>query len=188
MVNLTTVAAQVGASGGNTFSDTIASATQGQCAVIASFRPERPASEPNSDAICKRRVRAEITSDTDVTFTRAVGAGGNCTNADVANTRYERLFFPATLASVQETNLQLSGANAFAEGSLTAVALDRTIGFFSSQGPGGQAGGETDFASSDVVGHSQARLSFTNDTTVRFTRGATGSASSFTAYIVTFAQ
>lgn len=170
-------------------SGTIASAIQAQSAVMASTRPERPGGgEGNAEAICKRRVRAEVTSDTGVTFTRGAGAAGNCTNIDVANTRFDRFFFPLTLATVQEVNLQMSGATAFNEGSLTAVPLDRTIGFFSSQGPGGQASGETDFTSNDVVGHAQARLTFPNSTTVRFTRGATGSSSAFTAYIISFVE
>ncbi len=189
MGGLTVVQGSVGPDSGTSFtSAALASATQVQAAVIASVRPERPSPETNTDAMCKRRVRAEVTSDTLVTFTRALGSGGNCGNADVQNTRFERLFFPLALATVQETNLQLSGASASADGSLTAVALDRTIGFFSAQGPGGQASGETDFASNDVVGHAQARLTFPDATTARFTRGATGSASSFTAYIISFVQ
>jgi hypothetical protein len=192
MGGLTSLQGSLGAQNTASYSSgTLASATQAQSAVLASVRPERPnpGPETNPEAICKRRVRAEVTSDTVVTFTRASGGGDAiCTNVDVQNTRFERLFFPLTLATVQEVNLQMSGATAFNEGSLTEVPLDRTIGFFSAQGPGGQASGETDFLSNDVIGHAQARLTFPNATTARFTRGATGNASSFTAYIITFVQ
>ncbi|MDP1922869.1 MAG: putative metal-binding motif-containing protein [Myxococcales bacterium] len=183
--SLSSVFGSVGSTGGASYqSNALASQPMARSAILASARVATESGNP--EAMCRRRVRAQLSSDTLAAFARARGAGGNCTNTNIQDTRFIRMTFPVALASVQTASLQISGADAFAEGSLTAVALDRTIGFFSGQGPGGQASGETDFATDDIVGHSQARLTFTNDTTVRFTRGATGSSSEFTAYIISF--
>lgn len=184
MAGLTSVRGTVGAQSGASYTDSLSSQPQARSVVLAGVRSV--SGDMNPLAICKRRVRAALTSDTVVTFTRGRGAMGNCTNANISDTKLERLTFPLSLATVQSASLQMTGTDAFNEGTITSVPIDRTIGFFSVQGPGGQATGETDFAADDVIGHSQARLTFTNDTTVRFTRGATGSSSEFTAYIVTF--
>jgi hypothetical protein len=181
---LTTQQTNVGSTGSNPFTSTGNAITESARAVLVSSRSASGGMNP--EAICKRRVRGVFTSDTVVSLTRGAGATGVCTNINVESTRLERMSFGASLATVQARSLQMSGAAAANTASLSSVALDRTIGFFSGQGPGGQSGGETDFATDDVIGHAQARLTFPDPTTVEFTRGATGSASEFTAYIVSF--
>jgi hypothetical protein len=181
---LTTQQTNVGSTGSNPFTSMGNAITESARAVLVSSRSASGGMNP--EAICKRRVRGVFTSDTVVSLTRGAGTAGFCTNINVESTRLERMSFGASLATVQARSLQLSGTAASNTASLSPVALDRTIGFFSGQGPGGQSGGETNFETDDVIGHAQARLTFPDPTTVEFTRGATGSSSEFTAYIVSF--
>jgi hypothetical protein len=181
---LTTQQSNVTSSGGSSFDSSGNAILESARAVLVSSRSASGGMNP--EAICKRRVRGVFTSDTVVRLTRGAGTAGVCININVENTRLERMSFGVSLATVQARSLQLSGTAASNTASLSAVALDRTIGFFSGQGPGGQSGGETNFVTDDVIGHAQARLTFTDPTTVEFTRGATGSSSEYTAYIVSF--
>lgn len=137
-------------------------------------------------AMCRRRLRASFNT-TQATFTRGNGATGNCTNNTVDELRWERTFLPA-YATVQRTDITLADATVEApsNGGLTAVDPTRTILLSASQGPGGQAGGETSFSTSALIGAATATFSFDNDTTVRARRGnATGTAR-FSVQVVTF--
>jgi hypothetical protein len=103
---------------------------------------------------------------------------------------WERIFFPAAMASVQSATVAvdpslLTGAILLP----TPVSPDRTLLFFSGQGPAGQASGETSSTLANL-GLSTAAPDFASAGAgqVSVTRGATGSGASFNLFAVQFAK
>ncbi|MBL8918036.1 MAG: putative metal-binding motif-containing protein [Myxococcaceae bacterium] len=161
-------------------------------------RVENPSTAPaNETAICKYRLRGVLTSDTQLTFSRGVGTMGNCVNLAFDGISWERLAVPNTLAAVQEfAGVTINGnttTSSTQDIGTQTHPLDRTWSFVGGQGPGGQAGGETNVSSDDVLGYTQARVVYSrtaSNTRITLTRGAQGGGndSTFGLFVLTFAQ
>ena len=143
----------------------------------------------DSEDICKRVLRGVVTDATTLTFTRGNGATGACTDTLVEDLAWERIELPVG-GEVQSARVN-HAANTDTGSTTIGVAVDltRTVLLMASQGLGGQAGGESDFAGlgNDVSGAVLGTPSLSG-TTVTVTRPAInlGSAS-FTTYVVQFA-
>ncbi|MBE2251294.1 MAG: putative metal-binding motif-containing protein [Myxococcus sp.] len=146
--------------------------------------------------MCKFRLRSVVTSDTVLTFSRALGTSSNCNNATVSGISWERPAVPNTLASIQALPAVTINGNTTDSGNQNigsqTLALDRVWSFVSGQGPGGQCGGETSVTSA-TPGYTQARISYNrsaSNTRIVLTRGAQGGGnnSTFSLFALTFVQ
>jgi hypothetical protein len=196
VVQLASVEVLRGATAGTgaSFTATVAAPAVGTSSVLLhSQRVTGPGTTPPAEetAICKYRVRGALTSDTQLTFSRAAGsANTTCTNVAIDAVAWERLSFPASVASVQSFPAVTINGNTTSSGaqSIGSVPLDRTWSFLGGQGTGGQAGGETNFSSDDRVGYAQARVTYGTGsiTLVRGDDGG-GNNSTYGLFVVTFA-
>jgi hypothetical protein len=122
-----------------------------------------------TDESCRQSVHGAITSSTQLTFTRAAGAGGNCNNAQV-DVAYERISIPGHRVDV----LTSSPAAAMDGTPITLVAgavdLTRTLAFFSGQGEAGQASGECTDTTLDRLRDCWVRAGFVDANNVSITR------------------
>lgn len=151
----------------------------------------------NEAAICKYRLRGALTSDTQLTFSRGASAMGDCVNLAFDGVAYARLAVPNTLAAVQSfPAVTISGNTTVSSTQSIGTQthpLDRTWSFIGGQGVGGQAGGETNFSSDDVLGYTQSRIVYdrtASATRITLTRGAQGGGnnSTFGLFVLTFTQ
>jgi len=149
----------------------------------------------NPENMCKRRLNAKVTSNTNVALHRGSGTQpANCT-AEALNTAYvQRVFSTAmnatTVADVTFNNNQNAAQTST---TFTAVAKDRSIVFLGTQGPGGLCAGEANFVGSgfdaDDTGPFHATVDFNGaGTAVVVTREvpATNITSTFSPQVVTF--
>ncbi|MCA3013569.1 MAG: putative metal-binding motif-containing protein [Myxococcaceae bacterium] len=149
------------------------------------------ASPPNSDAICKYRLRGVLSGGPTLTFSRGAGnTAAPCSNADFAAVTWERLSFPSSVATVQEfPTVTINGITTTSATQSITGPLDRTWSFLGGQGTGGQSGGETNRTIDDRVGYSQARITITASDTLTLVRGGNNSTNStFGLFVVTFPQ
>ncbi|GMU61910.1 MAG: hypothetical protein AMXMBFR34_36730 [Myxococcaceae bacterium] len=150
----------------------------------------------NTPYICKRRLRARQTGGGNgLSFRR--GASGmppaNCTNSPIAELAWERVQLPSCAActAVQHPmDITLTAAT-FGTRTFSAVALDKAIVFFAGQGAGGQAAGETSFASADMnvgddTGAAHGVATFTSATEVRVDRAVGVGNAVFAPQVVQF--
>lgn len=154
-------------------------------------------SAETGNEICKFRLRSVLTSDTVMTFSRALGsASATCNNATVSAIAWERPAVPNTLAAIQAfPTVNINGPTTDSGNQNigpTALGLDRVWSFLSGQGPGGQCGGETN-VTAQVPGYTQARISYSRgggNTRIMLTRGAQGATnnSTFSLFALTFVQ
>lgn len=162
-------------------------------------RVSNPGTAPaNELAICKYRLRGELTSDILLTFSRGAGAMGDCVNVGFDGISWERLSIPNTLAAVQTfpgVTITANTANSATQniGASASLGFDRVWSFLGGQGPGGQCGGETNFSTDDVLGYTQARIVYSAGggfNRIGLTRGAQGGGnnSTFGLFVLTFVQ
>lgn len=162
-------------------------------------RVSNPGTAPaNELAICKYRLRGELTSDILLTFSRGAGAMGDCVNVGFDGISWERLSIPNTLAAVQTfpgVTITANTTNSATQniGASASLGFDRVWSFLGGQGPGGQCGGETNFSTDDVLGYTQARIVYSTGggfNRIGLTRGAQGGGnnSTFGLFVLTFAQ
>jgi len=111
----------------------------------------RTSAVADNGAICKRKLRGVVASTTALTFTRGDGAGGVCADSDLVELAWERIELPTGNSVQAPTVLHANNADTGA-GSITAVDLSRSVVFMAGQGMGGQAAGESNFASNDIIG------------------------------------
>ena len=138
-------------------------------------------SDSNNQNICRRRLRGEITNGTTLTFARG------CTGADIQDIAWEHVKLPTGGATVQQVHGNTSsGSAATANLTISSVDLTRTVGFLGGMGPGGTAGGATNYSATDRLGAALARVTFNNSTQVVYTRAVSDLVGQFTGYVVQF--
>jgi hypothetical protein len=130
--------------------------------------------------ICARRLRGAASGGT-VSFLRGCAPPSR----DIEAVAFQRIELPVGFVVSSYDVAFASGEVAPKSITVPAVDLTRTVAFLGGMGPGGLAGGQTDFASDDVVGTAQALVRLDTATTLTVERGASGGASSFTVYVVT---
>lgn len=173
-----TVARGVSA-GGTTAPYTVSSSTSGQSFLLYTSRMtgDVGGGSGNINAICRRRLRGEITNGSTLTFNRG------CNGADVQDISWETVRLPAG-GTVTQYAMTPASANATTTQTITAVDLTRTVVFMGGQGQGGSATGSTTYTSADRVGAAQARVVLTNTTTVTLVRGTNDLIGSFAVYVM----
>jgi len=121
--------------------------------------------------ICDRMLRGQLTSSTQLTFTRSKQDSG-CENATIEAISWERINF-GDRARAQHTNVDVSDLAQSDTASISAVDPTRTLVFSSGQALSGQGGGETDYTVDDVLGTSVARHTLLSPTVLEVRRDAT---------------
>lgn len=121
--------------------------------------------------ICDRVLRGELTSSSQLTFTRSKQDTG-CENATIEAISWERINF-GDRARTQHTNVDVSDLAQSDTASISSVDPTRTLVFSSGQALSGQGGGETDYTVDDVLGASVARHTLLSPTVLEVRRDST---------------
>jgi hypothetical protein len=149
-------------------------------------------STPN--AMCKRKLNARGTSETNVRLRRgSATAPAGCTADAVTAANVQRVLFPLQTVNVGDVNFTTNASTANTS-TFVAVAKDRAITFLAMQGPGGQAGGESNYLPSpnpdaDDLGAFNALLDFNGGGTqvvVTRTIPNVSVAATYSVYVVVF--
>ena len=137
--------------------------------------------------ICKRKLRGQVTNGTTLDFFRGAGTLGTCVDAPIAELVWERVELPLG-SLVQQLHIGHVADTASDAGTLTtAVDSSRTVLFMGSQGPGGQAGGESNYASNDIIGALLGTPSLSGNTVTVTRPAANLGAALFTVFVVQWA-
>jgi len=137
----------------------------------------------NSDIdICNRMVRAELSGNSSLAFSRWVGAGP-CDNSDVADIFWERISFPVG-TRVQSNMLTVANNETKATASLLPVDPTRTLLMSSSQIHGGQGNGETNYRAKDTPGVATGRLTLSAPDQLQVERDAALDQARWTSYAI----
>jgi hypothetical protein len=120
--------------------------------------------------ICDRILRGELTSPTSITFSRGAGAEG-CAGAIIDSISWERIDF-GERARAQHVPVTMDAATQSVSLPITAVDPTRTLVFAGGQSQSGQAGGETSYATDEVIGAALGWHSLTSPTVLEVSRGA----------------
>jgi hypothetical protein len=144
------------------------------------------------DAMCKRRLNARGTSQMNVRLHRgSTTQPAGCIADGVTAANVQRVVFPGQAVTVGDVNF--SNSSNTANSPVTAVAKDRAITFLAMQGPGGQAGGESNYLPSpnpdaDDLGAFNAMVDFNPaGTQVALTRTVSGTVlATYSIYVVVF--
>lgn len=135
--------------------------------------------------MCDRMVRGELSSATDIGFSRAAGATG-CAATPVDAIAWQRVELPAGV-KVQQLQATVAAGSASVEVSLSGtVDLSRTIALAGGQWTDGQGIGEGSFATNDIIGAMVARHELPGTDKLRVTRDNTGGKAVWSSYVVEF--
>jgi hypothetical protein len=135
-----------------------------------------------SSPLCGNALRGELTSPTEIAFSRGDGAT-SCGTSDVTTIAWERVELPAP-ARVQQVPITVPDGMLGASTSLQAVSLARSFAFTGGQWSVGQAYGETAWNNDDVPGVVSARHFLGAPDRLDLTRGASTGAARFTSFVV----
>lgn len=138
-------------------------------------------------AMCARMFRAQMTAPDTILITRGNGStDASCSTAPVHGISWQRIDF-GTRARVQAVNASMVFGFASTTAMISAVDLSRSMALSSGQIVGGQGGGETDFASDDILGVATAQHTLASSTSLRLSRHATSASlggGSWTSYVI----
>jgi hypothetical protein len=149
-------------------------------------------STPN--AMCKRKLNARGMSETNVRLRRgSATAPAGCTADAVTAANVQRVLFPGQTVNDRDVNFTTNASTANTS-TFGTVAKDKAITFLAMQGPGGQAGGESNYLPSpnpdaDDLGAFNALLDFNGmGTQVVVTRTIpnVSVAATYSVYVVVF--
>lgn len=132
--------------------------------------------------ICDRVLRGELTSPTSITFSRGAG-NSNCAGAVIDAISWERIDFGAR-ARASHSVVTMNSGTTFTSVPITAVDTTRTLVFASGQDQCGQGGGESTYASDDLIGASVARHVLSSPTSLDLTRGTTNGFAKWTSTVL----
>ena len=177
---------------GATWAGTPPAAQPGSHALLSTHRIANAGSSTN--AICRHRVRGDVTSAGAIAFSRSAGGPSNpCVDVRMAESIWYRLTFPAALATVSTPSspLQTNAVAAQTWNLGRLVPHHRSWSFFAGQGPSGQSSGETDRSGGDDLGCAVARLTLADvgpATIVTATRGTAVAKAFFSPFLVVLAE
>jgi hypothetical protein len=141
----------------------------------------------SGNPICNRALRGELTNGgARLRFSRAEGStANNCASSNFSAISWEVVEFPAG-TFVQQVTQQLAAASSSAVITLpTPVDASRSIVLMGSQVSSGQAGGEGQYSSGELIGEMRARAALNPaGTTVTLLRDSTNASARFTVYVV----
>ncbi len=154
-----------------------------------SLMTSRTSTVADDAAICKRRLRGVVSSATGLAFTRGDGAVGSCVDSDIAELAWERIELPAVHGVQSVTVTHASNAATGSATLASQVDLTRSVVLMSGQGMGGQAGGESNYSASAVIGAVLGLPTFdAAGTTVTVTRaGPNFGTATFSPFVIQFA-
>jgi hypothetical protein len=136
----------------------------------------------SSQVMCDRVLRGELTSPTSLTFSRGAGATG-CAGPIIGAISWERIEF-GSRAAAQHFQVTMDAATRTVNVPITAVDVTRTLVFATGQMQSGQAGGETSYASDDVIGTSLGWHALTAPTTLTVGRGSQAGTSRWSSTVL----
>jgi len=139
----------------------------GSTALLFTFRMTGGTS---TTVMCDRALRGELTSPTSITFSRGDGATG-CTGTTIDAISWERIQF-GDRARAQHFQVAMGASTTTLSVPITSVDQTRTLVFASGQAQSGQAGGETSYATDDIIGAALGWHTLTSPTSLRVERGA----------------
>ncbi len=131
--------------------------------------------------MCERMVRGEITSSTQITFTRATGCSGT-TQIDAISWEVVE-FTEGGLVRPITVNMNGNGA---ANVNIAAVDPTKSLIFAGGQWTNGQALGEGSYAGDDIIGAMTGKFTLTNSTNVQVVRNNTQGTAKWSAFVVQF--
>ncbi|ATB38426.1 hypothetical protein CYFUS_003861 [Cystobacter fuscus] len=136
--------------------------------------------------LCDRVLRGEVTSSTELAFSRALEDSPNCDTAGIEAISWERINF-GSVAKVQSVPVSMSGGQTQATPNIQAVERTRAVVFASGQAMNGQAGGEASYSGDDILGESLARFEFSPTLAqLRVRRESSLGAARWNAFVVEF--
>lgn len=128
--------------------------------------------------MCERMVRGEMTSSTQITFTRG------CAGTQIDAISWERIeFTEGGLVRPITVNMNNNGT---ANVKISPVDTTKSLVFAGGQWTNGQALGEGSYAGDDIIGAMTAKFTLTNSTNVQVVRNNTQGTAKWNAFVVQF--
>ena len=124
-------------------------------------------------------VRGRLTNSTTITLDRSVA------NYDVTEVSWQAVELKEG-TTVQTGTTTLGSGTSSTTASLTALVLNRSTAFASTQTGGGQNGGRTAYTVDDVIGVAAATLALTSTTQLTLTRSSTAAAADIAWFVVSW--
>lgn len=124
-------------------------------------------------------VRGQLTNSTTITLDRSAAG------YDVTEISWQAVELKEG-TTVQTGTTTLGSGTSSATASLTALVLNRSTAFASTQTGGGQNGGRTAYTADDVIGVAAATLALTSTTQLTLTRSSTAAAADIAWFVVSW--
>lgn len=133
--------------------------------------------------MCNRMVRGELTSDTEITFTRGDG-NASCENVNVDAISWERVELPVGNV-VQAVTSSIADGQTTASFPLAPVDITRSVAFAGGQSSAGQGTGEGTYGGDDIVGAMIGRHVLSGDS-LQVIRGSSQGSARWGSFVVEF--